>query len=419
MDLHQLTTSLIAQNYNTGNYSGRFRFLNSWSEIETRNEEFQDTQRYNSLFPAPGSEGNTGALLYCTFWQIVTESQFFDVLLQNAKLYDPIAKGGRLILSMNEVRNKISYDLLILSPEIQSQEAISVPLKHLLPAFVSSAPDWPTENFFQQSLDKWFLRREQEWSQPVNIPMHNSHFLHTTLINKISKFGGKFVEHTFKIGKSNVIFAPMPKLTYNSGLASSALGISLYRKTDPISSAGVVCQSGGRFGVTASLHGVVEDPNSVHDMFNQFGSSCVVGKEVFVNGQKGIIQFADLITDSCFIEMDKEDLPKVAKNKGPLIGRPPYRREKAWFNGVISNKQETVVTEVDITIPFVARGNQAKVYTQAVVNPGDSGSALVNNEDQLLGFSHSRTGLGESIEFAEWIWADSVYSALNLYRVIS
>jgi len=34
--------------------------------------------------------------------------------------------------------------------------------------------------------------------------------------------------------------------------------------------------------------------------------------------------------------------------------------------------------------------------------------------DNVLGFSFFRTGFGEEVEFSAWIWAESVYEALDL-----
>ena len=62
----------------------------------------------------------------------------------------------------------------------------------------------------------------------------------------------------------------------------------------------------------------------------------------------------------------------------------------------------------------VLPNSQLKVLTRADTNPGDSGAALLDSQDQVLGFAFYRTGLGAPIEFSAWIWAETVFNAHGL-----
>ena len=57
---------------------------------------------------------------------------------------------------------------------------------------------------------------------------------------------------------------------------------------------------------------------------------------------------------------------------------------------------------------------QSTIETPAVVNRGDSGCALLDRDDKVLGFAFRRTGYGAAIEFADWIWAANAMAALEL-----
>ena len=71
---------------------------------------------------------------------------------------------------------------------------------------------------------------------------------------------------------------------------------------------------------------------------------------------------------------------------------------------------------VDFGVPFPMPGRQLCVQTKAVTNYGDSGSALLNDDDRLVGFAFQRTAYGgrATVEFSDWIWAASVLNELGL-----
>ena len=142
-----------------------------------------------------------------------------------------------------------------------------------------------------------------------------------------------------------------------------------------------------------------------------------MGLSVTVGAIPGIVAGEDSVTDSVFIYI-ASGVPLAAARgaKGWLQGIAPRIGDVAVFDGATS--AATTTTAVMGSDPGVASYSpyrQARVYTPPVTNPGDSGAALVEmSTDLVVGFAHERTEAGAFIEWSSWIWADSVFTALNV-----
>lgn len=378
----------------------------------------QASQNFTQLYSIIGNERRTEATLSSVFWQIFTSSNFFrNYFLKRIDISHPKSAGGRLILTMNtDLYGHPRYDLLILSRDLPIdlpiREMSSIPLTVLFKRLNIKVGD------FSDDFERWINYRYDELDnlQQEHLLTGDSFDNQKKLINALSNRNDfNFIEELVANQSFSIVIAPMPDTILTNSTSSPSCGIVLEQGSEPVSTGGVfTTDHKGVFGVTAALHGVIPDPNKLIDLFNEQGAACVIGKRVYINNIEGIIRKADLITDSCFIEIDRNSVPKLDNQAGPLKDKGPYRSESVRFEGQVSKLQKTVVTEVDIGIPFISRGEQAKIYTHAVTNPGDSGAALINDDNYILGFSYSRTGLGAPIEFAEWMWAHSIYNALNL-----
>jgi len=167
------------------------------------------------------------------------------------------------------------------------------------------------------------------------------------------------------------------------------------------STAGVLARgSGGAIGVTAALHAF---PNLQR------------GDQIVAAGRRATVRSIDSVSDSCFAVFD-DAIPRrfPRGRRGPLSGVSPRMNEELWFDGVTAGERTAVVTGWSPDIPFVAPYSQLKVLTNACTSLKDSGAALVDNHDRVVGFSFYRTGIGSRVEFSAWIWADSVYAAHGL-----
>jgi len=148
-----------------------------------------------------------------------------------------------------------------------------------------------------------------------------------------------------------------------------------------------------------------------------FPTSTAVGTTVKVGASQGIVEDEDPISDSVFIRLES-GVPLAASRgaKGWLKGIAPRVGEVTVFDGATSGvTTPTAVMASDPGVASYSPYRQARVYTPPVTNPGDSGAALVENStDLVVGFAHERTEAGAFIEWSSWIWADSVFTALNV-----
>jgi hypothetical protein len=167
------------------------------------------------------------------------------------------------------------------------------------------------------------------------------------------------------------------------------------------STAGVIAKDiSGRIGLTVALHAVPISAN-----------------RVTVNGMLGSLVSRDAVSDSCFIEVQTCPIPPARGLSGPLSGITPRAYEQVSFEGVASGMVSTIVTGWSPDLPFTQPYSQLKVLTKPDTNPGDSGAALIDGTDHILGFSFYRTGFNASVEFSSWIWAESVFEAHGLSMI--
>jgi hypothetical protein len=201
-----------------------------------------------------------------------------------------------------------------------------------------------------------------------------------------------------------IVICKPPKRVMNCFHPDSAHQVA-WQEGDTSSLAGVYAYNkAGEFGATVCLHS-----------FSGNGAASV-GARVTINGLPGRISSTHNISDSCFVALDanEQQIQDLLDAKGPLQGTTPREFEACTF---VNRQGEQTLTHVigwseDIlyTRPF----NQVKVLTNPITNPGDSGSALLDKDGNVLGFSFYRTEINAVKEFSAWIWADSVFQAHQL-----
>jgi hypothetical protein len=196
-----------------------------------------------------------------------------------------------------------------------------------------------------------------------------------------------------------------PHLVWNSvsaptlpRIASPAVAIS-NKQGKGLATAGVILTDNtGRTGVTTALHALTKND-----------------RQVFVTGAPVIIRAEDVITDSCFLEIAASPIPSCGACNGPLSGVTPGRGEDVWFDGVTSGRITTHVDGWTYELPWVPEGVQARIITPPVTEPGDSGAALMTQSGKVAGFAMYRTGFNYKSPHSAWVWAESVFSALQLH----
>lgn len=212
------------------------------------------------------------------------------------------------------------------------------------------------------------------------------------------------------LGTFGVLIAGAPKYEQVL-LPGSALRVSVDGRPHPItravptitSTAGIVvkCLKDGWVGVTAAFHAVGTMTNEVK-VDDQNGT---------VNGT---VSRFDHITDSVLIKLQRMPVVNAIPTKGIMAGMTPRAAQPASFIGAKSGRRGTTIKGWDAIIPSPSKFKQACVYTKRDAQPGDSGAALLTDDEWIVGFAFERSRSDELIEECRWIWADSVRKALEV-----
>lgn len=320
------------------------------------------TRMFHEIY---GSEAVTSPLIVTTFWQAFIESPAFAKSLWKAGASSTaIFEGERFIVSHGSGWPR--QDLVIFDPRHDSKEPVVVPIE-------------PEPGDLVEGWER-FRQRNQ-----LTDPHFRVHQLAAIEASSAQPFGAIVVPRP-PIEFTRCPSPPWPVAP--SGTSSAAAAVS---------TAGVVVRNNrNQTGVTAALHAL--------------GGA----KQASVAGQVCNVVSEDVISDSCFIEVPGCALPPQGGLAGPLRGVTPRVLDPVKFEGITSSTVATVVTGWSPDLPFVLPYSQLKVLTKPDTNPGDSGAALIDSNDELIGFAFYRTGFGAPIEYAAWIWADCVFQAHKL-----
>jgi hypothetical protein len=126
-------------------------------------------------------------------------------------------------------------------------------------------------------------------------------------------------------------------------------------------------------------------------------------------------------TDSCLVRVNRSILDGRQRNglKGPLQGKAPRLYSRATFDGATSGPTPTRITAFMPEIFDPPPGEKCKVYTEADTAMGDSGAALIDEDDFIVGFAYQRSSYESPLQFSSWVWAEQVYMAHNLFTYVA
>jgi hypothetical protein len=168
--------------------------------------------------------------------------------------------------------------------------------------------------------------------------------------------------------------APSPHIPVKSG--------------EKVSTAGILCRDAdGDLGVTACYHGTGP-----------------VGTEVAVGLRKCRVKRADVVQDIVFIALGQGfNVPQIAGLNGVRADREPARSDRARFDGVSNQNTNTRIFGADAGLLRSRPTIMLKVQTDPDTDQGDSGSALLDENDKVLGFAFERTAYDDYPQFTDWI----------------
>lgn len=183
---------------------------------------------------------------------------------------------------------------------------------------------------------------------------------------------------------------------------SLALEVTVDGKPRPVATVGVVGRhADGRMLVTTARHVVSE--------------ALARSLEVRVGGQPAeALTPSHVLTDSCVLAVACATVPGMGS--AGVLTRPPVLYRPAVFAGAASGPKpkRTKVTSFDLSVVSPTPHSGSRVYTDPDTVPGDSGAALIDEDDHIVGFAVGRTALGAPAEFSTWSWAQQVFTAHGL-----
>jgi len=181
-------------------------------------------------------------------------------------------------------------------------------------------------------------------------------------------------------------------------LCTPAPHISL-KSDGKISTAGLLCRDAdGALGVTACYHGTGP-----------------VGTHVMVDLRECEVTRADKVQDIVFIPLGEGfNIPDLVGLRGVESNSEPSRSARVRFDGATNQNKATRILSTDFGLLRARPTVQLKVQTDPDTDQGDSGSALLDDNDRVLGFAFERTAYDDYPQFTDWIWAANALRALQL-----
>jgi hypothetical protein len=124
-------------------------------------------------------------------------------------------------------------------------------------------------------------------------------------------------------------------------------------------------------------------------------------------------------SDSCLVRVPLSILDGRQRSgiKGVLRSTPSLYGY-GTFDGAASGLTRTRITAFDIAIVDPQPDEMCRVYTDADTARGDSGAALIDENDFIVGFAWRRSRYDAPVQFSSWVWAEQVYMAHHLSALV-
>ncbi|RJQ24649.1 hypothetical protein C4565_09380 [Candidatus Parcubacteria bacterium] len=378
------------------------------------------------------------SLIATLFWEAFVVSAAFDFTLKRAGFPVKYALLSKQLIVYHGPPIRPRFDLLILTPHYIREEPLTIPdvdtspdvlrrgIEQILESAVveRSSLDW-WKKIWRYAVDAVIEASQAQrfgmliTQQPTIDPDSSGGFTKPILpLNPLEGEENEYNQIPSIPLSCGLLTALCPSPSWKVGWYLSVLGAG-FNPDETVSTVGVVAEDeSGRTGVTTALH-ALKPRRSYQYSSNGFGlieestQSHFDSETVLVNGKEGRLAAINDVQDSCFILVELNQHIETHKVKGVLADHGPGMGEVATFEGVASGKVQTRIVGCDLGIPYwIDPNKQLAVYTDAVTKRGDSGAALLNSINLVVGFAHQR--IGGQLEYSDWIWANSVFKAHGL-----
>ena len=360
-------------------------FVESYSKNPNARTDFSFSETNERLYNIIRNETKTESLLASMLWQIITYTPTYLNFCQknnispNAPLEEFKPKGERMIID-----HYGKYSFLVLDSNYKKTDVETQNIQ------ISNS----------ESADAYENWRIDIMKRSINDQKSS---LFPRLVNIVDE---EFVAEISKRNTLSLMIASQPDLDYTMAqVPQSPIAVAMHGN-NPNSTAGAFAvNKDGKTGMTVSLHALESQAYNVKS-----------GDKLNIGEHSATILSCDQTSDSCFAVFDNPnvDIGFGRGVNGPLSGKSPTQHDTVEFDGVTSGHKNTIIKAWSYEIPFVQPYSQLKVITNPDTNPGDSGSALIDQQDNIIGFAFYRTGITATVQYSTWIWADSVFSAHNI-----
>lgn len=387
-------------------------FANSFLGSSQQSGKLWDSPEFDNLNDALGGFETANPTLVTTTWQTLLESpdlsnKLYPRAIKNISSYSSLDKHlEKYLLCLGN--NK--YCLLVFDPTFTSDDPIYIDASkdNTKKSINSGYAIWHSKmkNSVVSRKSVGFSRNKNSSTFDFKDLREPTEFRTEVYSEKIfNAFEPQVLQYGIENSDWPMIICKPPKKVLNCYCPTVPHKVFLKEGEAFKSLAGIYTKNNqGIFGVTICLHCF---PNS----YVEAGKT-----RVKINGIAGTVISVHNISDSCFVQLNatESQIADLINTKGPLHGATPREFEKCYFMNKLGIKTETNVIGWSPDILYFDPFNQVKVLTNPITNPGDSGSALIDSADNVLGFSFYRTEINAVKEFSAWIWAASVFKAHNL-----
>jgi hypothetical protein len=327
-------------------------------------------------------------MLSSLFWWCYVRTDNFAEALEISGLRE-IKPGHRQIIASHAEGTR--FDLLILAPEVRAPRGVTVTPDRSYARSRPSPRDLPSIALSESENMLAMLARAG-----IRVDARVA----VIAVAELARYGDFRVVVAAPPEETPTGAAPQPGEPGHSFLApASALPVTFDDEPRAVATAGVIATGDGGLLVTTARH-VIE-------------TAAARSAKIMVGGMPAsVVGQPDLLTDSCVLAVGCAVRPGAGA-AGPLR-RPPVLYMPASFAGAASGPTQTKIISFDMSVVSPTPHSGGRVYTDPDTIPGDSGAALIDSDDHLVGFAVGRTAFGAPIEFSTWSWAEQVLTAHQL-----
>lgn len=328
------------------------------------------------------------------FWQIFQHSVEYKNIAQEVGLkpveINIFRREHAVVPWNNPQANTPAYGLAILDDKYSRADPIVFHVEDML---------WKVGTPLKPAWELWHQQKLRELAAIST----SDHLLQRLYRLALTHVGPTFADEYVVERRPQILIAHLPEPELMS-IPQPPLGIYDPSTQVQIAMVGALVAQDGRRGVTTALHAIATSP-----------TGATLGTVVDVEGTRGVVEDVDSVCDGCFVEVQNMNNISARTTGGPLRGVTPRQWEPVTFESKCRRQGISAVVQAwSPDIPFTYSYNQLKVFTDNQLEPTDSGTALLDGADNILGFGFYRAGVGVVPSYSAWIWADSVFVTLGL-----